>query len=114
MRKRERNKLADTKVREEVGEEVLQVPEHKFPCSPWRRPQWSRLFPLHREAYHGAGESGLKEVATHGELSREQAMGWNCSLWRGAHSGAGGLLWATVFVGPMLKQSVPKQLYDVV
>jgi len=27
------------------GEEVLQVPEQRFPCSPWSRPWWGRLCP---------------------------------------------------------------------
>jgi len=34
----ERNNSADPKVNAEGGEEVLQVPEHRFPCSPWSRP----------------------------------------------------------------------------
>ena len=27
------------------GKEVLQVPEQRFPCSPWCRPWWDRLCP---------------------------------------------------------------------
>ena len=37
-----RNSPASTKVREEGGEEVLQVQEQRFPYSPWRGPRWSR------------------------------------------------------------------------
>ena len=33
-----RNNPADTKVSGEEGEEMLQVLEQRFPCSPWGRP----------------------------------------------------------------------------
>lgn len=41
MRISERNSPADARVREEK-EEVLQVLQHRFPCSPWDGPWWSR------------------------------------------------------------------------
>ena len=57
--------------------------------------------PMGGGAPGGAGGCGLEEAAAHGEPPQEQAPGRCCSLWRGAHAGAGGLggaaayLWGT-------------------
>jgi len=34
----ERSNSADPKAVKNEGEEMLQAPEQRFPCSPWRRP----------------------------------------------------------------------------
>jgi len=44
-RKYEKQSPVDAKVSEKRGDEVLQVPKSRLPCSPWRRPWWCRLFP---------------------------------------------------------------------
>lgn len=49
MIKFERNSSANTKVREEVWEEMLQESEQIFPCSSWSSPWWGSCSP----ATHG-------------------------------------------------------------
>jgi len=57
-----RNSLADMKVGEEEGEEVLQVLKQRFSCSPWRRPQRSKHCPAVRGEDHArAGGYSLKD-----------------------------------------------------
>lgn len=42
-----------------------------------------------REEHHVTADgAGLKEAATHGEPTQEQAAGMNCAVWRTAHAGA--------------------------
>ena len=51
------------------GEEVLQVPEQRIPCSPWWRPSWCRLSPAaHQQSHAGAGSCALKEAMTQWRL----------------------------------------------
>ena len=81
------------------GEEVLKTLEHRFPCSPWRRPwkavllaahggpQWSRYPPDTCGRPHARAGGCPKESVTPWE-----ARSWQ-DLWthgeRGAHTGAG-------------------------
>ena len=69
-------------------------------CSPWRSPRWG-----------GAGGCGLKEAAAHGEPPQEQAPGWSCSPWRGAHLEKGFLTGTVAHGGPMMGQFDPNGLY---
>jgi len=39
-------------------EEVLQEPEPRIPCSLWRRPWWSRYFPV------ACGKTMLEQIST--------------------------------------------------
>ena len=71
VRKCERSSPADTKVSAEGGQEVLQTPEQKFPCSPWRSPC-------------GADGCGLKEAAAIGEEPTRDQDFWRelQPIWR--------------------------------
>jgi len=104
------------------GQEVLQAPEQRFPCSPWSRPWQGRLCPcsprrsmVEQRPTCSLGRTprrsrGLcpKEAVTHGEPMWEQAPGRTCGpMERGAHARAGllaGLV--TPWKGPMLEQFV--------
>lgn len=44
----------------------------------------------------------------------QKNLGWNCSLWRGTHSGAGGLVGAAANGEHMLEQRVPEGLQPLV
>jgi len=74
---------------------VLQVPEQRFPCSPWCKPMVKQVVPLqpmedhagadiHNELHGGpharADGHALKEAAAHDVPMLEQAPGRNCSL----------------------------------
>jgi len=86
------------------GEEVLQVPEQRLPCSPWSRPWWGRLCPC------SPWRSMVEQISTcslgrtpHwsrwvskggcdplGSPALEQAPGGTCGpMEREAHAGAG-------------------------
>lgn len=99
-------------------EELLQAPEWKFFCNPWRRPGCSPA--AHEADIHMAAHGGprntmsgsvQKEAAAHGEPTQEQASGRNCSPWRGAYGGANCLTGITDYEGPILEQSLPERLY---
>ena len=67
------------------GEVMLQAPQQRFLCSPWRRPWWFRL------SYcaacggpcAGAGGDALREAEAHGEPTQEQAPRRGGGPWRG-------------------------------
>ena len=52
---------------------MLQVPQQRLPCSLWKRPQWSRYFPVACAGSHGrAREYALTGTGDCGEPTLEQ------------------------------------------
>lgn len=77
--------LQTPKTLEKQREEVLQVPEQRFPCSLWYRPWWARLFPWIPEDHSGS-DTHLEPTAS--PILEQMGVPQSCSPWT-SHTGAG-------------------------
>lgn len=55
----------------------------------------------------------LKEATAGGQPTLEQAPSRSCSLWKGAHAGAGFLAGSVAHMGPMLEKTIPEGPYPI-
>jgi len=88
VRKSNRETALQAPMSVKEGEEVLQVPEQRCPCSPWKdHGEVGCPATTHGKDHVGADGYALKQAAACGEPTQYQAVGRNYDLWRGAHTG---------------------------